>query len=220
MKIRSLQSARSVPPPTHQPCTCAITGFGLSQIDMYARTLRDMLDVVAHGIPLPGHRPLRRIFGLRPPGEVVAGAERPPGAAEHEHLHVAVVVRRGDGAAQVSDELPVDRVQPLRPVQHEPRDAVGGAVVDGFEASCVSPSMLLRKPCDARHPSDLVDPTAGAQLPPCAASQYTAVSLFATRAMQTRTLCHNMKHLQDTSAAIAPHRASVAIRTGRREEIF
>ena len=25
---RSAQSAKSLPPPTHQPCTCAITGLG------------------------------------------------------------------------------------------------------------------------------------------------------------------------------------------------
>ncbi len=28
---RSAQSAKSLPPPTHQPCTCAITGLGERQ---------------------------------------------------------------------------------------------------------------------------------------------------------------------------------------------
>ena len=30
----SAHSAISLPPPTHQPCTCAITGFGLRHSDM------------------------------------------------------------------------------------------------------------------------------------------------------------------------------------------
>ena len=29
---RSAHSAMSLPPPTHQPCTCAITGFGMRQM--------------------------------------------------------------------------------------------------------------------------------------------------------------------------------------------
>jgi hypothetical protein len=29
---RSAQSAKSLPPPRHQPCTCAITGFGQCQM--------------------------------------------------------------------------------------------------------------------------------------------------------------------------------------------
>ena len=30
---RSAESAKSLPPPTHQPCTWAITGLGVRQID-------------------------------------------------------------------------------------------------------------------------------------------------------------------------------------------
>ena len=36
--IRSEQSAKSVPPPTQKPCTCAITGFGERHSDMYVPT--------------------------------------------------------------------------------------------------------------------------------------------------------------------------------------
>ena len=36
--IRSEQSAKSVPPPTQKPCTCAITGFGERHSDMYEST--------------------------------------------------------------------------------------------------------------------------------------------------------------------------------------
>ena len=31
---RSAQSAKSLPPPTHHPCTCAITGFGARHTHM------------------------------------------------------------------------------------------------------------------------------------------------------------------------------------------
>ena len=36
--IRSEHSAKSVPPPTQNPCTCAITGLGERHSDMYEVT--------------------------------------------------------------------------------------------------------------------------------------------------------------------------------------
>ena len=48
---RSAQSARSLPPPTHQPCTWAITGFGERQMLMNLR-IGPRLDVdMAKSLP-------------------------------------------------------------------------------------------------------------------------------------------------------------------------
>ena len=50
---RSAQSAKSLPPPTHQPCTCAITGFGERQTLMNF-CVGDSLGAVAITKSLPG----------------------------------------------------------------------------------------------------------------------------------------------------------------------
>jgi hypothetical protein len=54
---RSAQSAKSLPPPTHQPCTWAITGFGARQTLMNF-CVGDSAGAVAAAKSLPGsHSP-------------------------------------------------------------------------------------------------------------------------------------------------------------------
>ena len=80
----SAQSAISLPPPTHQPCTWAITGFGLRHSDMKRGTQPvacEVTDQVAPGIPFAVRRdvlvPVREAVG-----EVEAGTEGAAGSLE------------------------------------------------------------------------------------------------------------------------------------------
>src|SRR3990172_3793878 len=107
MKMRSEQSARSVPPPTHQPCTWAITGLRDSHSDMKARTLRDTIRKSGTGRRGGRHR------------EVVAGAEGATGAPQDDHPHLRLAVGPRHRLLQPADERHIDGVQPLRPVDRD-----------------------------------------------------------------------------------------------------
>ena len=67
---RSAQSAKSLPPPTHQPCTWAITGFGERQTLMNF-WVGEISGAVANAKSLPGsHAPSLAIMSsqaLKPP---------------------------------------------------------------------------------------------------------------------------------------------------------
>src|SRR4030095_14420585 len=62
--------------------------------------------------------------------EVAAGAERRAGAADHDGAHARVALARGEEPPQRFQEHRVERVSPLRAVQRDGRDAVGGRVQD------------------------------------------------------------------------------------------
>ena len=82
---RSAQSAKSLPPPTHQPCTWAMTGFGERQTLMNF-WVGASSGAVASAKSLPGIPAAvggQRVAPvLEAAAEVVAGAERAAGAAE------------------------------------------------------------------------------------------------------------------------------------------
>ena len=87
---RSAQSAKSLPPPTHQPWTWAITGFGERQTLMNfwvgASAGAVAHDEVLARVPLAvGGQPLVPV--VEAAAEVVAGAEGAAGAAQDDHLH-------------------------------------------------------------------------------------------------------------------------------------
>ena len=93
---RSAHSAMSLPPPTHQPCTWAITGFGVRQMLMNFGIGPDAGEVaIAKSLPgsqrAVGRHPLVPV--VEAAAEVEAGAERAAGAAQHDHLDG--VVERG-----------------------------------------------------------------------------------------------------------------------------
>ncbi len=116
--MRSLHSAKSVPPPTQKPWTWAITGLGERQRAMYVSATNPCIRRrSAMGSPGPAGSPL--LHDLRAPADVVAGAERAARAAQPDHPDRGVGVGLRERGADVLRELGGDRVEPLRPVQRE-----------------------------------------------------------------------------------------------------
>ena len=123
---RSAQSAKSLPPPTHQPWTWAITGFGERQTLMNfcvgAICGAVATDEVLARVPLAvGRDPLVPV--VEAAAEVVAGAERAPRAAQHDHLAPSASrTARVDRRLDLVGHRRHDRVQLLGPVQRDRRD--------------------------------------------------------------------------------------------------
>ncbi|HSZ14574.1 MAG TPA: hypothetical protein VK790_11135 [Solirubrobacteraceae bacterium] len=120
----------SLSPPTHQPCTCAITGLGerhrLNELGHRALVGGGEREVLAgvphavggeHGVPV-----------VKAAAEVEARAERALGAAQQDHLHLRVGARAVDRRFQLIGHRRHDRVQPLGPVQRDRRDRFVGVV--------------------------------------------------------------------------------------------
>ena len=134
---RSAQSAKSLPPPTHQPCTWAITGFGERQTLMNF-CVGATSGAVAHAKSLPGSQ--RAVGGdplvpvVEAAAEVVAGAERAPGAAQHDHLHRRRRATAAPTAASTSSGIGGTIVlSSLGPVQRDRRDGGLDRVEDRLE---------------------------------------------------------------------------------------
>ena len=120
--IKSEHSARSVPPPTHQPCTWAMTGLRLCHRLMKQRTFSDMPTKSR-----TGSQPRVRLAGvleLRAPVEVVAGAEGAPGAAQHQDVDGIVEVGVGDGTLELARHVEIDGIEALGPIEHDVQHAV------------------------------------------------------------------------------------------------
>ena len=135
---RSAQSAKSLPPPTHQPWTWAITGFGQRQTLM-SFCVGASSGAVAATKSLPGSQRAVGLERLAPvleaAAEVVAGAERAAGAAHDDHLDRR---RRGSRAPTASSHLVGhrrhDRVERLGPVERDGRHRAGDGVEHGLVA--------------------------------------------------------------------------------------
>src|SRR5439155_6262170 len=77
--------------------------------------------------------------------EVEAGAEPAPRAGEDRDPAFAVVLDGVEGLVQIVDELSAHRVQPLRPIESEERDAVAdGLAADGGHGSLPSAAFCAR----------------------------------------------------------------------------
>jgi hypothetical protein len=66
-------------------------------------------------------------------GQVVAGAERPPGATQNHRVHVAVVIRLPQRFVELAQELRGKRIQLLGPVQGDARPAALDLIENGGE---------------------------------------------------------------------------------------
>ena len=90
---RSAHSAMSLPPPTHQPWTWAITGLGERHRLMNRGTAPRLCEVAA-AKSLPGSHAPSVVSALVPVmkavAEVEARAERAPGAAQDDHLDLRI----------------------------------------------------------------------------------------------------------------------------------
>src|SRR5262249_11735039 len=96
---RSAHSAVSLPPPTHQPCTCAMTGFG-------ARHMLMNFCVVATACAVAQGKVFSRIIcaigrnvlvpKMEALAEIIAGAKRTSGAAQNDDFDRGVLDREID----------------------------------------------------------------------------------------------------------------------------
>ena len=116
----------SLPPPTHQPWTWTITGFSVFQmlISFGVGPVCGWV-TIAKSWPASHSRGIRsRLLPARVAAtEVVSGAKRPPGTAQHDHPDLVVVGRHADRSLDLVGHRRHDRVEVLGPVQGDRRDA-------------------------------------------------------------------------------------------------
>ena len=108
--------------------------------------------------------------------DVVAGAERLAGAAEHEHSAVAVDVNLFDGGVQFCRHLPIQRIVDLRAIERERGDRAvladdqlaGGSGMVGHDSQllCV-PGSGLRQRYDATSRNGSSDAACSGMQMPC-----------------------------------------------------
>jgi hypothetical protein len=83
--------------------------------------------------PAPARRiELRRLDAA----QIAAGAERAPGAGDHERTHSSVALQLPDALRDLVTHLRVDRIALRGAVQREGGDATGDFIANGFHHGC------------------------------------------------------------------------------------
>ena len=109
-------------------------------------------------------------------GEIVAGGERPPGAAQDHAVDGGVVVRLPQRLVEFGLQLQGERVQLLRPVQRDAGAAIRHFVVDAVEIAHVFSSKVFCRRERLRSATHMATPTAQALINTTATAPLAASS--------------------------------------------